>query len=374
MSHPKIKILYLHNISQISGGERSLLNLWENLDRNRFEPILIVPDEGELSKAAKRMGIGVAFLEVPQLSPLNMIPIFKAASGLSNFIRLQRINVIHSYSPRNNILSAMVGKLSNVPVIWHERNLIYGNEVDRSKQFFALADRIICNSKAVAKRFNGINDTSKVRVIINGVNIGQFRPQEQGELKHKLKLDGFKIVGMVANLNKRKRVSFLIEIAALVIKQYTDVRFLIVGGEFPSEGGRQLKDLQDQAERLGVKDHVLFTGFQDNVGPYLNVMDVFVHVTEKEACSRAILEAMACAKPVLAVNEGGNSELIDDNKTGLLIDALDKERFAKEIIALLNDPSKCLTMGQEGRQRVINLFDVKTNAEATQNVYLEFHA
>ena len=60
---PLIRILYLHNMTQISGGERSLLNLWENLDRQQFEPYLIIPQEGQLSRAAQALGISVFFLK-----------------------------------------------------------------------------------------------------------------------------------------------------------------------------------------------------------------------------------------------------------------------------------------------------------------------
>jgi len=372
----KKRILYLHNTSQISGGERSLLNLWENLDRKQFEPFLMVPQEGPLSRAAKAMGVGVFFLEVPGLSPKNVFKHFWTAGRLHRILRLNRINIIHSYAPRNNVLSAIVGKFLKVPVIWHERNLLYQNEPDRSKQFFFLADYIICNSRAVAKRFEQEKNFSrKVRVVLNGVDLEKFKPSTQDkQLKLKLGLEGMKVAGMVTNLNKRKRVEFLIEAIPLVVKKVSNVKFLIVGGEFPLEDGRRLKELQGLAERLGIQKHVVFTGFQDDVRPFLNILDLFVHVTVKEACSRAILEAMACAKPVIAINDGGNPEIVDDPKTGILIGGQDREKFAEKIIELLLDEGKCIMMGQEGRSRAEQLFDVKRNAQETQAIYLECQA
>ena len=209
--------------------------------------------------------------------------------------------------------------------------------------------------------------------MLNGVDLEKFKPLKD-DTPLKIKLgggQGEKWVGMVTNLNKRKRVEFLIQIIPLVIRRQPDVKFLIIGGEFPDEGGHRLKELQDLAYGLGVHHHLIFTDFQDDVRPFLNILDVFVHVTVKEACSRAILEAMACSKAVIAINDGGNPELIDDGKTGFLIGPDSLEELAEKIIGLLTDEQRRRTMGQEARLRVEKLFDVKRNAKKTQEIYLE---
>lgn len=371
-----MRILYLHNMTQISGGERSLLNLWENLDRQKFEPFLIVPQEGQLSRAAQTLGISVSFLEAPQLQLKNCLKLLLTATKLHSFLKDNRINIIHSYSPRNNVLSALVAKLSGIPVIWHERNLIYQNEMDVSQKLMFLADRIICNSQAVARRFEGKKDYyKKVRVVLNGVHQEKFKASEEdGQLKSKLGLEGKRLVGMVTNLNKRKRVEFLIQTMPLVIERLSDVQFLIIGGEFPDERGLRLKELKKLAYDLNVQNHLIFTDFQDDVRPYLNILDLFVHVTLKEACSRAILEAMACSKAVIAINDGGNPELVEDGKTGFLVDPDDSKELAAKIIKLLLDEQLRKDMGQAARVRGEQLFCVKRNAKETQDIYLECQA
>ncbi len=367
----KLKILYLHNITEISGGERSLLNLWANLDRRRFELFLIVPQEGHLSRAARQLNVQVGILDVPKLRFLNIFRIFNCAIDLASFLRLYQIDIIHSYAPRNNILSALIAKLGGQKTIWHERNLLYGQEIDRSVQFFFLPDCIICNSNAVARRFASIKDSSKIRVVLNGVDLVTFKPSEHDSLKSKLGLDQKKVVGVVANLNKRKRPEFLIEAIPLVVSRFQDVRFLIIGGEFPSENGRRLKELQELVKSKGMENHVIFTGFKEDVSPYLNVLDLLVHVTDKEACSRSILEAMACGKAVIAVNDGGNPELVEDQKTGILTDVNDREKLVQSIAELLKDDHRRRAMGRQAREKAQQCFDVKRNAAQTQSIYLE---
>ena len=128
----KIRILYLHNSSEISGGERSLLNLWKNLDCDRFELFLILPEKGPLSQEAQKLVLRVSFLKIPKLHIVNGLPLLKVGFQLGWYLVQNNIQIIHSYSPRNNVLSAIVGRFLGVKVIWHERNLIYGDEKDIS--------------------------------------------------------------------------------------------------------------------------------------------------------------------------------------------------------------------------------------------------
>ncbi len=362
-------------MSEISGGERSLLNLWENLDRDKFKPYLIVPGQGELSEKAKKTGLEIFFLTVPQIRLKNLFSILDVMFKLSNYIRKYNIKIIHSYAPRNNILSAILGKLWGTPVIWHERNLIYeseGNkEFDRSRQLMSLPNRIICNSQAVAERFHVNGEVSKkVNVILNGVNLERFNPDLNTEnLRRVLNPGDQKVVGIVSNLNKRKRVEYFIKVASYVLKKIDNVQFIVLGGEFPDCGGKRLEELKKMANELGLRDHIIFTGFRHDVASVLNIFDIFLHTTLKEACSRAILEAMAAAKPVIAIDDGGNPELIENGVTGILKNPEDVRGLVEAVIELLRDESKCIEMGQNGRKRVEKNFNIKRNVQMTQKIY-----
>jgi glycosyltransferase involved in cell wall biosynthesis len=370
----KIPILYLHNISQISGGERSLLNLFEHLDRNRFVPYLIVPSKGELSQEAERLGVNVSFYEIPKLSPVHIFKIFRTVSEISKFVDDQKIRIIHSYAPRNNLVSAYVAKRKKIISIWHERNLTVTGEKDISKMFLSWPHAVICNSKAVALRFaDNHNIPKKVYVVLNGVNLNYFEPVAETQIfKKELGLSNVLTVGMVANLNKRKRIEFFIELAAQVHEHFKNIKFLVIGGEFPDCGGKRIQELKTLSKRLGIEEQVIFTGYQSDIRKYLYALDVFVHVTIKEACSRAILEAMASAKAVVAVNDGGNPELIENQKTGLLFDCHDQKGFTSAIVELLNDEGKRRLYGLNAHKRVETFFDVRRNAKETQDIYEQY--
>src|ERR1700691_6033800 len=99
---PKFNILYLHNKSEISGGERSLLGLWENFDKWVFYPSLMVPREAEFSRQASRLGVKIIPYSFPQIRPWKIIDIVKALNFLGKFIKQENIQLIHSYTARNN--------------------------------------------------------------------------------------------------------------------------------------------------------------------------------------------------------------------------------------------------------------------------------
>ncbi|NQT04142.1 MAG: glycosyltransferase family 4 protein, partial [Planctomycetes bacterium] len=302
-----LRILYLHNMVNISGGEQSLVNLWNSLDKNRYVPFLMVPKDGLFVKAARKIGVKVSLCDVPQLRPKNVLKILNALIRLAAYCRQKRIRVIHSYTPRNNILAAVVGKIMGIPVVWHERNLIFGDEIDISRRFYFLADKIICNSQAIAERFRNKNGIpSKVEVVLNGVDLETFRPQKADPaILREYDLSRRKVVGLVSNLGKRKMPEYLLEASPYILERYPDTAFFIVGGEFGEEDKGRKRELEENARNLGVGGRVIFTGFVSDVSHIIQVFDVGVAVTEKEACSRAILEMMACGKPVVAFNTGG---------------------------------------------------------------------
>jgi len=131
------------------------------------------------------------------------------------------------------------------------------------------------------------------------------------------------------------------------------------------------EELEDKARSLGVENHVIFTGFLPNVCDLIRVFDVGVAVTEKEACSRAILEMMASGKAVVAFDTGGNPELMENGITGILVRFGDIKGLAFSIADLLENDEKRREMGILARARAETYFDVRINARKTQAIYSE---
>jgi glycosyltransferase involved in cell wall biosynthesis len=366
-------ILYLHNKMKISGGEQSLLNLWKNLNRDRFTLHLILPGPGPLEAKAKKNKLKVEFIKIPRWRPQSIFKLIVAFVKLTKYCRENRIKIIHSYTPRNNILSGIVGRLLKIRIIWHERNLIFGSEKDISKNFRFLSDCIICNSYAIAKRFKGKKGLPpNVKVIWNGVDTKKFHPDtSDGKSCLKIQNNGNKVVGLISNLGKRKMPEYFIETCPYVLSEHPNTTFVIVGGEFDDDDTGRLKELRRKTDSMGISDKILFTGHRNDIADIITCFDIGVSVTEKEACSRAILELMASGKPVVAFDTGGNSELIENDVSGKLLKFGDIVGLAKSISNILKDNERKDKMGKNARKLAKSNFDIKINTQKIEAIYLE---
>ena len=367
----KHNILYVHNKVDISGGERSLLNLWHNIDADKFNMHLIVPGEGPLADKARECGLKVFYSKAPKLSVKNFFSAARVFMVWTRYILKNRISLIHSYTPRNNILSGIIGKLLLVPVIWHERNMMYDDKFDVTRKFIFLPDCVLCNSRAIAERFRNKGKIPlKVRVVYNGVDLDRFTPSiDTSSLRKKFFLENKKVVGVVTNLSPRKRPEFFLEAAVKIKERYENVVFIIVGGSFPRNEDR-MAELKERSFFLGIGKDVIFTGFQEDVSSFISLFDVSVNVTDKEACSRAIMESMACGKAVVAMKDGGSPELIVNGKDGILTHPMNMEDFADTVADLLRNDKKRKSLGAEARHSAEIKFNIVKNTLATKELYL----
>jgi glycosyltransferase involved in cell wall biosynthesis len=115
----------------------------------------------------------------------------------------------------------------------------------------------------------------------------------------------------------------------------------------------------------------VFLGERTDVATYLSVFDVVAHTSNNEGCSNSLLEAMALGKPVVATDVGGNRELVQHGRTGLLVPPGDAEMVARAILSLINDAGLAGSLGMEARRQVIAEFDQESMVRNYQRLYAE---
>ena len=159
------------------------------------------------------------------------------------------------------------------------------------------------------------------------------------------------------------------ESAKIILRDFKNVRFLIVGGAFnhPSLEG----SLYEMSVEKGIDKKTIFTGFRRDIPQILASMDVVVLPSGIDACSRVLFEAMAMRRPLVATNVGGTPEVVQEGVTGLLIKPGDSSEMAKCIMELLNNKGLAEQYGNAGRKRVEAMFTIERNIKETENVYLE---
>ncbi len=362
-------VVYLHEHAEISGGEISLLLLWEHLSRQRFRPVLLGPASGPLVERANPLAVPAYAAKFPPFRDLFTRKAWRCLAAIEERSRQVGARILHGNTPHTNLAAAWVGRRLKCPVVWHERSLPVVGEWDVERLIRWLPDRIICNSGAVARRFGGAD--GRVVVIHNGVPLQRFYPGAGGErARRALGLTPEQVaVGIVGNFGPVKRLELFLQAAAVLGPGLPHVRFVIVGGEvFPEHRGRDAA-LRAEAGRHGVEERVRFLGVREDMPAVMDALDMLVSTSEVEACSRSILEAMASGIPVIGADAGGTPELIVPGETGLLFPVGDARALASAIRRLAEDAPLRKAMGRAGRIAAQARFNIEQQVRAIETLY-----
>jgi glycosyltransferase involved in cell wall biosynthesis len=355
----KKRVLYVSGYADLAGGGQvSLLLLLKLLDRERFLPMLLCPDEGEVARRARDLGAGVCFLDAGKSidcpsAVQHALPLRKHA------VRLGAV-VVHCDSIYTALMCGLGLLGLRVPVIFHARSSESGGILDSIVPLFCA--KIICVSGATARRFSS-QSPAKVRVVYNGVDLSEFHPGAGcGTLREKLRIasDAF-VVGYAGQVIKLKGLDVLIRAFSRLQAEAPAAKLLIAG-----RGG------DEAALRAIVGDGVLFLPFSESMPEFYSALDVFALPTRHhEGLSRSLIEAMACAVPSVATPLGGNTETLVDGETGFFVPAQDEDALYGRLRDLYLAPEGRRRMGAAARKRAERLFDAVACARAVEALYLQ---
>jgi glycosyltransferase involved in cell wall biosynthesis len=171
------------------------------------------------------------------------------------------------------------------------------------------------------------------------------------------------IVGNIAALAPHKGQRYLVDAAALVVREVPDARFVILGE------GELRPQLEKQVREHHLEKHVALPGFRPDALSLLKGFDLFVMSSVTEGLGTSILDAMACGKAVVGTRAGGIPEVVADGQTGLLVPPRDPAALARAIVELLSDPQRRDRMGAAALARVRARFSADRMVRETLQVY-----
>lgn len=294
-----------------------------------------------------------------------------ALPELIRLIRREKIDLLHAHTRITQVLAFFAGRVTRVPVVttchgFYKRRL--GRRI-----LPAWGDRVIAISEPVADHLEKDWHVSggRIRIVNNAVDIHtideSFKRLSPQDAKARF---GFKaadpVVGIVARLAQDKGHSYLLQAASGLVGKFPRLKILIVGD------GRERENLTRMAEELGISQSVAFTGTLDDVAPALAAMDIFAFpATWREGFGLSIIEAMTCAKPVIVTNIWALNSLIEDGKTGILIEPKRADLLAVAIEQLLSDENLRIRIGRNSRVKVEESFGIERMAREIAAVYDE---
>jgi glycosyltransferase involved in cell wall biosynthesis len=350
------------------GAEQLLVNLVQNADRSRFD-----------YEVAYQLPWKDAF--VPDLRAIG-VPVTCLAGGrgigwmarLRRLIRDREIDLVHVHSPAVGAALRTIVGIDRPALVTTEHNVweryhrltYWANAATfaRNDHVFAVSDEV-----RLSVRYPGVLKvlrTPPVETLHHGIDVASVvaTPAIDGVREDLgVPADAF-VVGTVANFKPHKGYEYLVQVAARVVRERPDARFVLVGqGPMQEEMGRRVR-----AE--GIEDAVIFAGFRDDALRVVRAFDAYALSSIHEGLPLALLEAMALGCPPVATAVGGVRAVIEDAVNGFVVPPRDPAALAERLILLRDDEPLRRRLSAAAAERATD-FDVRRSVRRIEQVYAE---
>jgi glycosyltransferase involved in cell wall biosynthesis len=371
----KIRVMEMIDRPALGGGQRAVLLLAANLNPDLFDVCVSSAPGGPLVEEAEKSGL--CHIPVPLDRKLGRSVIKKIASVLKN----EHIDILHTHGGYAGLYGRWAAGRCGTPVVVHTLHgihyLHYRNFLVRrisiglERLLSHRTDRLILVSYADLGRAvrHGLAPPDSLIVIPNGSPMpgalsAEAKIRKRREVGWNPRLS---VVGTVARLHRQKGVLYFILAAKSISARFPDARMAVVGD---GPLGRALKR---RARHLKIDDKVFFLGERRDANELMNLFDIFVLPSLWEGLPFVLVEAAALGKPIVATAVDGIPEVIEEEKTGLLVPPKDPQLLAEAVVRLLEDRELAGRLGERARASVPLRFPLRRMVEQTENLYLKLY-
>jgi len=325
------------------------------------------------------------FTRVPELvRPIHPLKDWLALRRLEKILREQQPDIVHTHSGKAGILGRLAARRAGVPIIIHH---IHGPSFGPfqgppANWIFTAAERhaagvtthFVCSAQAMTRLYlaAGIGRPEMFTRIFSGFPVEPFlNATNDLALRAQFGLnENHFVIGKIARLFKLKGHADLLAAFQKILPQTPQARLLLVGD------GALRNEIENQVRALGLQGKVIFTGLvpPGEVPRYVGIMDCLAHLSAREALSRALPQALAAGKPVVAYDFDGADEACLEGETGFLVHTGDTATVAKRLLQLANDAPLRERLGRRGQQFVRENFAVEQMVDSLYTLYLKLAA
>jgi glycosyltransferase involved in cell wall biosynthesis len=370
---PRRKVFYLLDSLNVGGTEVQAVELATRLNTDRYDATLgCLRARGPLLERLTGSSVHVCefYPKGGFDSPRGVYQMLRLAS----FLRRGRFQIFHAHDLYANILGIPAAVLARIPVIISSQRDLGHLDLYKSGRRVWLR-RLQKFSTAILTNANAVREAvlaedyfapEKVRVIHNGVDLERFSQPSKDRTWLIPAATHEKWIVLVGNMHSEvKGHAVLIGAAERVVREFPDVRFLFAGD------GERRENFEVEIARLGLGKNLLFLGRRNDVPRILSCCDIGVLPSQAEGLPNAVLEYLAAGLPTIASRVGGNVEILQDGRTGLLVPPNDSAALGDAILRLLRDPGFAAELGKNGRALVAAEFSFQRLIEKTDQMYTE---
>ena len=361
------RVAHIIKVKGVSGAENHLLTLLPELSHDiKIYLVLLVARQNpmlDFAKDLKRNGIEVTRIVINHHSDLAII------WKIYHLLRKIRPHIIHTHLFHADLYGLLAAVLTGTKILISTKHGY--DDYERTSIFYKLngisnrwLNKVITISDALqvkVEKTEGIH-RSKMATIYYGLDGEKYASKSDAELARSILnvTNDVCLIGAVGRLVPVKGYEILLEALAGLKR---DFRLLVMGD------GPLKENLERMCIDLQLSDRVKFLGFCTDVSKILSGIDVFVLPTLGEGFGLVLLEAMSHHLPIISTNTMAIPEIVEDQKTGLLVPPRDVEALREAIESLVVSSSKRLIMGNNGWKKLMNTFSVDRMVSQTIDLY-----
>lgn len=369
------RLLILDTELEMGGKEKLLYEFIARADRDRFRIAVCCLRPGGYFKE-RIVAMGVPFYDNLLHHRFDAL----AFRELETVIRTEKTQIVETFAHPNTVIFSFLARMRSlverVVVSYHALGVDARGTVVRPylRPLLRRMDAHIAVAEIQKRHLvevEGLRPDS-VHVIYNGVDTALFRPasnDERSSMRRALGAsDDAMVLMAVGSLKPIKGVDILLRAVAPVMQKHAHVHLVLVGE------GPDRTALKSLARELGIADRVLLLGLRDDVDALLRAADALVLASRTEALPTVVLEAMATGLPVVATNVGGIPEMVEHDRSGILVAPEDVAALGAAIERIVVDGALRRTLGLRGRQIVESRFRIETMCESRMAFFEELLA
>lgn len=351
-----------------------------NMLNRDYEVVAVSSPGKELEEVGKREGVRTEAVCMERR--IALVQDFKSLVDLIRLIRKEKPWMVHTMTPKAGLLGMLAAWICKVPVRMHTfTGLVFPSAVGVKKQLLILTDRITCACATfVNPEGKGVKDDlvrfgitrKKLYVIgngnVNGVNVDFFDRTDEVLLRAQaIRKEGCFTFCFVGRIVGDKGINELVEAFLKLVGEFPACRLILVG-----DFEEKLDPVMPVVRRIIFEnERIVFSGWKDDIRPYLAASDVFVFPSYREGFPNVILQAGAMGLPCIVTDINGSNEIIHDRVNGLIIPPHDKDALWKAMKIMVTDETIRREMGDRARNIIINRYDRHLIWSEIQRVYAE---
>lgn len=358
-----MRILHTEWSDGLGGQEMRVLSEMEGMLRRGHEVFLATRPSCRVAELAQQRGIRVKTL--PMRRSLDLRSILE----LRQHLRREQIDVVNTHSGVDSWIGGIAARLAGAPVLLRTRHLNFPLKRTPLNFVHYLPDRIVTCGEAIRKDLierDGFNPARLVN-IPTGIDFSRFVARKsRGTVRMELgRSETDFLVLMVGILRGVKGHEFALQALAIIAKKRPEI-FLLLAGDGPMGD-----HLRQRARELGIESRVRFLGFRDDIPDLMNAADMLLLTSKSEGVPQSVTQALGIGLPVAATRVGGVPELIEHDRTGLLVPRADPQAAADAIEYLLQNPERARRFARAAKAHALAHFSLDAMLDKTERLCIE---